>query len=236
MIEIIIVVSPAFDHSGKRRHGRFDVRLQGGKEVICEATQQPLLDASRVLLLGGVDPTTLICKVSVDAPAAVRMRAPIGVAAQYDVMGERFVRRKPINRSPATTNVGVIATGNVDVAANDTDRRKMGGERPALVRYDAARKALAEARKIDEVKSIRDKAVAMQVYAKQAKDHQLIDHATDIRMRAEIKAGELLKIMADRKTRQGKGKSIAAILLPKLVDLGAQAFNNGGVTAVLDGA
>jgi hypothetical protein len=32
--------------------------------------------------------------VSVDAPAVVRMRAPIGVAAQYDVMGEKFVRRK----------------------------------------------------------------------------------------------------------------------------------------------
>jgi hypothetical protein len=91
---IFIILSPACDRRGKRRHGRFDARLQGNDGVICAATQQPILDVSRVLLLRGVDPTTVISKVSVDAPAVVRMKAPIGVAAQYDVMGERFVRRK----------------------------------------------------------------------------------------------------------------------------------------------
>jgi len=93
--EIAIVASPSFDRRGKRRHARFEVRLQGDDEVICEATQQPMLDASRVLLRRGVVPTTVICKVSIDAPTEVRMRAPIGVAAQFDVMGSAFVRRKP---------------------------------------------------------------------------------------------------------------------------------------------
>jgi hypothetical protein len=94
MTEITIVVSPAFDHRGKRRHDRFDARLQGGDEIVCEATRQPLLDASRELLRRGADSTATICMAHASAPAVVTMRAPIGVAAQFDVMGTKLVRRK----------------------------------------------------------------------------------------------------------------------------------------------
>ena len=61
----------------------------------------------------------------------------------------------------------------------------------------------------------------MQVYAKQAKDTELIDHATDIRTRAEIRAGELLQEMEKNKGARGKGKvrSHDATAL-KLCDLG----------------
>jgi hypothetical protein len=62
-----------------------------------------------------------------------------------------------------------------------------------LVRWDNARKSLAELRRVDEVKSIRDKALAMQEYARRARDTELMDYATGVRMDSERRLGEVME-------------------------------------------
>jgi|SRR5580765_2025667 len=92
-----------------------------------------------------------------------------------------------------------------------------------LVRYDAMCKAIEACHSVDEVKQIRDKALALAKYAEQAKNTEAERKATEIRLRAERKAGELLSGMKQTGSRvsdNGSNRGVAQDDTPTLSDLG----------------
>ena len=73
-----------------------------------------------------------------------------------------------------------------------------------LARIETAHRLLAEARTIDEVKNVRDQAAAAAYYAKERGYSQdMIDWASEIKVRAERKAGELLVQMPKNRGAAG---------------------------------
>jgi hypothetical protein len=61
-----------------------------------------------------------------------------------------------------------------------------------LIKYEAACRALAECKSVDEAKEWADKAAAMQAYGRMAKDKTLEVDAAEIRIRAERRLGEMI--------------------------------------------
>jgi N6-adenosine-specific RNA methylase IME4 len=72
--------------------------------------------------------------------------------------------------------------------------------------------------RVDEVKNIRDKALAMEVYSFQAKDRELLAEATEVKMRATRRIGELMEEMKKANERAKKGRPKKGATAPKLID------------------
>jgi hypothetical protein len=95
-----------------------------------------------------------------------------------------------------------------------------------LVKYDAMILAIEACHSVDEVKEIRDKARAIEVYAAQALNRDAERQAAEIRIRAERKTGELLKQTKQNGERQDRSQpkklNVASsdIKPQTLVDLG----------------
>ena len=74
-----------------------------------------------------------------------------------------------------------------------------------LPKYEAACRAIAEARNVDEVKSIHNEALAIKAYAKQAKNKVLEADAIEIRLRAERRLGEMMEAQPKAKGGADRG-------------------------------
>lgn len=74
-----------------------------------------------------------------------------------------------------------------------------------LVKYDAACKAIAECRRVDEVKDWVDRAAAIEAYGRMSKDYAMERDAAEIRVRAERRLGQLLLEMPKNTGAAGIG-------------------------------
>jgi len=92
-----------------------------------------------------------------------------------------------------------------------------------LAKFNAAKHALAEARSIDEVKDIRDKAEALRLYSiQQRESFGMQNDIAEIKIRAERRIGEMIPEMQERGelAKQGRQEQTSDDRRFKLDELG----------------
>jgi len=94
------------------------------------------------------------------------------------------------------------------------------GNTDYLVKWDKAKQAIIEAHSVDELRKIRDKAEAYRYALKLAGEApEVVRKAEEIKVRAERRAGELLR---ENPPKEGRPKKLStdAIVSPTLLELG----------------
>jgi hypothetical protein len=94
----------------------------------------------------------------------------------------------------------------------------------SLARYDAMCRAIEAAYKVDEVKEVRDQAIALETYARQAHNVEAERQACEIRLRAERKAGKL-SAKLDRSNPGKRKKDLGSAVQPK-----SKALRDAGIS------
>jgi N6-adenosine-specific RNA methylase IME4 len=113
--------------------------------------------------------------------------------------------------------------GTPAALSSGTGHSEEGGKmNQELSHFDKARHELAMAQSVDEVKGIRDKAEALRAYAKQAGESlEMQNQCAEIKLRAERRAGELLKEQRLNKGQLLRGRTMTPRdEAPKLEDVG----------------
>lgn len=102
-----------------------------------------------------------------------------------------------------------------------------------LARIEEARRLLAQATTVDEVKEIRDMAEAVRVYARERQlGLDVQNHAAEIRLRAERRAGELLAAMPKNDGHRFSGGNTVLPPAATLADLGVDKMQSSRWQAV----
>lgn len=103
-----------------------------------------------------------------------------------------------------------------------------------LVKWDNAKNAILEAKNIDEIKDIRDKAEAFRAYAKQAGESlEVQNNIAEIKIRAERRAGEMLREMPKNEGNKFVRPSTDTIaVFPTLKDLGISSDQSSNWQAI----
>jgi N6-adenosine-specific RNA methylase IME4 len=105
-----------------------------------------------------------------------------------------------------------------------------------LLIYDAACRALADCSRVDEVKGIHDKAIAIKAYAKQAENQEMIADAERIIWRAKNRLGELLEQTERNKGGQGTRSDSEQVLTLAEMGVDRKLSSESQRLAALDAA
>ncbi|WP_084754417.1 Rha family transcriptional regulator [Paraburkholderia tuberum] len=131
-----------------------------------------------------------------------------------DRAARRAAIRAAIEADPAQTNTAIAKRFRASRDLVIEVRRQQAG---ALVmgRYESTCRTIAECAAVDEVKDIRDKARALEVYTQQAKNREAEEQAREVRLRAERRGGEIMLTQIVREAQPMADSRVVAKMFSK---------------------